>query len=133
MNKLKLRLKMKRKKPEFLRQNAKNLKTLGKKWRMPRGRHSKLKMHKKSKGFMPNTGYGSPVEVRGFHPSGFEEVLIYNSNDLTKINPTNQACRIASTVGKKKRLDIMKKSEELKIKVLNPFRFEVKRIEAEKK
>ncbi len=133
MNKLKLRLRIKRKKPNFLRQGAKNLKTLGKKWRMPRGRHSKLKMHKKSKGFLPNSGYGSPAEVRGFHPSGFKEVLVHNPGDLTGIDPAKQACRIAATVGKKKKLDIMKKSEELKIKVLNPFRFEIKKIEAEKK
>lgn len=129
MNKLKLRLKIKRKKPEFIRQSGKNLKRLGDKWRMPHGKHSKLRSHKKAKGFLPRHGYGSPKEVRYLHPSGFEEKIVYNTRDVMSINPEKQACRIASSVGTKKRLDIMKKADELKIKVLNPTRIEVKKIE----
>lgn len=129
MKALKIRLKVKRKKPEFLRQGIKNVKRIEKKWRKPRGIHSKLREHRKAKGFVPRRGYGSPRVVRYLHPSGFEEVLAYNLSDLGKINPEKQACRIAATVGKKKRLEIMKKAEELKIKVLNPLRLEIKKIE----
>jgi len=129
MNDLKLRAKMKRKKPDFMREGSKNFKRVGKKWRRPRGDQSKLRKHKKSKGFMPQPGYGSPKSVRGLHPSGFEEVLVFNTKDLERINPQKQACRIASTVGKKKRIEIMKKTEEKKIKVLNPFKIEVKVVE----
>ena len=123
---------MKRKKPKFIRQGGKNLKRVGKKWRKPRGSQSKLRKHKKARGFIPHPSYSSPKSVRGLHPSGFEEILIYNVKDLEKINPEKQACRIASTVGKKKRLEIMKKSEELKIKILNPLRIEIKKIEPSK-
>ena len=133
MKDLKLRLKIKRKKPKFRRQGEKNLKRLGKKWRKPRGIHSKLREHKKARGFIPNPGYGSPKSTKGLHPSGFEEMLVYNVKDLEKINPEKQACRIASTVGIKKRLEIMKKTKELKIKVLNPLRLEIKKIEPPKK
>lgn len=129
MKDLKLRAKMKRKKPDFMREGSKNFKRVGKKWRRPRGEQSKLRRHKKSKGFIPHPGYGSPRSVRGLHPSGFEEVLVFNIRDLEKINPEKQACRIASTVGKKKRIDIMKKTEEKKIKVLNPLKIEVKEVE----
>jgi len=129
MKNLRLRLKQKRKKPEFIRQGGKNLKRLGEKWRKPRGMHSKLRKHKKAKGFLPQSGYGSPKSVRYLHPSGFEERLVFNLNDLEKINPEKQACRIASTVGKKKRLEIMRKTEELKIKVLNPTKIEIKKPE----
>ncbi len=132
MKDLKLRLKTKRKKPKFVRQGGKNLKRLGKKWRKPRGSQSKLRKHKKAKGFIPHPGYGSPKSVKGLHPSGFEEVLVFNVKDLEKINSEKQACRIASSVGKKKRFEIMKKTEELKIKVLNPLRIEIKRIEPPK-
>lgn len=129
MKALKLRAKMKRKKPNFMREGSKNFKRVGKKWRRPRGDQSKLRKHKKSKGFIPHPGYGSPRSVRGLHPSGFEEVLVFNTKDLERINPEKQACRIASTVGKKKRIEIMKKTEEKKIKVLNPFKIEVKEVE----
>jgi len=126
MKKLKLRLKIKRKKPDFKRQGEKNLKRLGKKWRKPSGSQSKLRKHKKSRGYMPHPGYGSPKSVRGLHPSGFEEILIYNLKDLEKMDSKKQACRIASKVGKKKRIEIMKKAGELKIKVLNPFKIETR-------
>lgn len=130
MKHLKLRLKMKRKKPEFETQGSQNLKRLGKSWRKPRGKHSKLRTHNTAKGFLPRPGYGSPKDVRYLHPSGFEEVLIYNANDLENIDSQKQACRIASSVGKKKRIEIMKKSEEKKIKVLNPLKIESKALES---
>ena len=114
-------------------QGGKNLKRLGKSWRKPHGKHSKLRTHKKAKGFLPRPGYGSPRDVKGLHPSGFEEKITYNLKDLLSINPEKQACRIASSVGKKKRLDIMKKADELKIKVLNPLRIEIKKIETGEK
>ena len=133
MNELKIRAKLKRKKPEFKRQSEKNVKRLGRKWRAPKGNQSKLRMHKISRGFIPNTGYGSPKSVRSLHPSGFEDVLVCNMNQLEKMDPQRQACRIASSVGKKKRLDIMKKAGEMKIKVLNPFKNETKKVKKETK
>lgn len=120
---------MKRRKPEFVMQGTKNLKRLGNRWRKPRGAHSKLREHKTAKGFLPRPGYGSPRDVKYLHPSGFEEKLIYNSEGLTGIDAQKQACRIASSVGKKKRIDIMKKAEELKIRILNPLRIEAKALE----
>jgi len=126
MNNLKLRLKIKRRKPEFIRKRGKIYKRLGLKWRRPKGIHSQLRKHKKEAGNVPKPGYGSPKSVKGLHPSGFKEIIVYNLKDLEKVNQEKQACRIASNVGKKKRLDIMKKAEELKIKVLNPLRIENK-------
>jgi large subunit ribosomal protein L32e len=109
-----------RKKPKFLRQSAKAYKRLGSKWRRPRGIHSKLRRHEKGKGFIPSPGYGAPKKLRGLHPSGFKEVLVSNLNDLLKVDAKKEAVKIAHTVGKKKRSKILKKAEELKIKVLNP-------------
>lgn len=121
---------MKRKRPLFIAQGGKSLKRIGEKWRRPRGKHSKLRTHNTAKGFLPQMGYGSPKSVRGLHPSGFEEKIVYNTKDVASINPAKQACRIASSVGTKKRLDIMKKADEMKIKVLNPLRLEIKKVEA---
>jgi large subunit ribosomal protein L32e len=126
MRALKLRLKIKRKKPDFVRKRGKIYKRLGLKWRRPKGIHSQLRKHKREAGNIPNPSYGSPRSVRGLHPSGFKEVIVYNIKDLAKINPEKEACRIASNIGKKKRIEIMKKAEELKLKVLNPFKIESK-------
>jgi large subunit ribosomal protein L32e len=127
MNNLKLRLKMKRKKPAFIRKRGTVLSKLGLKWRSPKGSQSQLRQHKREAGNMPKSGYGSPRAVEGLHPSGFAEFMVFNPNDLQKIDPVKQACRISATVGKKKRLEIMKKAGELKIKVLNPFKAEDKK------
>jgi len=118
---------LKRRKPKFIRQGGKSLKRLKKKWRKPRGSQSKLRKYKKSRGFMPHPGYGSPKLIRGLHPSGLEDVLIYNKNELERLNSKKQACRIASSIGKRKKIEIMKKAEELKIKVLNPFKIKEKK------
>lgn len=89
-------------------------------WRRPRGRQSKVRVKEKAKIKMPTIGYRAPRKLRYLHPSGFREVLIYNVNELLKVDPKQEAVRIASTVGEKKRIEILKRAEELKIKVLNP-------------
>ncbi|MEM5829637.1 MAG: 50S ribosomal protein L32e [Candidatus Aenigmatarchaeota archaeon] len=109
-----------RKKPEFKRWMSESLKRLKPSWRRPRGMHSKIRIRKKGKPKMPSIGYGAPKSLRFLHPSGFQEVLVSNLKDLEKVNPSKQAIRIAHTVGRKKRQEILKKAEELKIKVLNP-------------
>ncbi|MEM7825643.1 MAG: 50S ribosomal protein L32e [Candidatus Aenigmatarchaeota archaeon] len=110
-----------RKKPKFLRSGWKAYKRLRKvKWRKARGIHSKIRRKEKGKPKMPNIGYGAPKELKYLHPSRFKEVLVYNVKDLEKIDSEKEAIKIAHTVGKKKRGEILKKAEELKIKVLNP-------------
>jgi large subunit ribosomal protein L32e len=108
------------KKRKFSRQLSHSYKRLSGKWRRPRGSQSKLRRHEVCKGFRPSVSYGKPREVRYLHPSGFREVLIFNLNDLGKIDMKKEAARIGSSVGKKKRGEIIKKAGELKIKVLNP-------------
>lgn len=110
-----------RKKPKFLRSMYESYKRLKKaKWRRPRGIHSKIRRREKGKRKMPSPSYGAPKSLRYLHPSGFREVLVYNIKDLEKINPEKEAAKIAHVVGKKKRKEILKKAEELRIKVLNP-------------
>jgi large subunit ribosomal protein L32e len=109
-----------RKRPKFRRWLSQTYRKLRPAWRRPRGLHSKVRVREKSKVKMPSIGYGAPRKLRYLHPSGFKEVLVKNVADLQKIDPKVQAVKIAHTVGKKKRQDILKKAEELKIKVLNP-------------
>ncbi len=126
MNLLKLRLRKKRKKPKFRRQNAKNLVRIGDKWRKPRGVSSKLRRHRKGRGFLPKPGYGSPKDVKHLHPSGYQEVLITNLSQINGLDAGKQCIRIAAKVGNRKRIDIQNKADEMKIKVLNPKKIELK-------
>ncbi|MEM7821208.1 MAG: 50S ribosomal protein L32e [Candidatus Aenigmatarchaeota archaeon] len=110
-----------KKKPKFLRSGWKAYKRLRKaKWRKARGMHSKIRRREKGKPKMPNIGYGAPKRLKYLHPSGFREILVCNVKDLEKINPEKEAVKISSTVGKKKREEILKRAEELNIKILNP-------------
>lgn len=108
-----------KKKPKFIRQLGQTLVRLKGGWRRPRGSQSKLRIKQIGKGFLPQPGYGAPKNLRYKHPSGLYETLIHNLAELQKIDPRTHAARIASSVGKKKRNEIVKKAEELKIKILN--------------
>jgi large subunit ribosomal protein L32e len=89
-------------------------------WRKPRGQHNKQREQKKAKGALPKPGFGSPVAVRGMHPSGFFEVLIFSVRELDGIDPKTHAIRLGATVGDRTRLGLQEKALAAGFKVLNP-------------
>ena len=105
--------------PAFKRQEWFRYQKLGESWRRPRGIHSKMRRGMKRRPPMVEIGYGGPALVRGLHPSGFEEVMVYNVDGLEDIDPKTQAARIGGTVGVKKRIAIENRAKELGIRVLN--------------
>ena len=105
--------------PAFKRQEWFRYQKLGEAWRRPRGIHSKMRRGMKRRPPMVEIGYGGPALVRGLHPSGFEEVMVYNVDGLEAIDPKTQAARIGGTVGVKKRIAIENRAKELGIRVLN--------------
>lgn len=120
----KVRKVLKGKKPHFNRTDAHKYKRLDSNWRRPRGLQGKQRKHIKAKGALAQAGYGSPVAVKGLHPSGYADVLVRNVGDIDAIDATIEAIRIARTVGAKKKAVIEEKAAELGIKVLNPTRGE---------
>lgn len=118
---LKLSLRMRRDRPEFIRYYNKEhkIRLEDSPWRRPKGIDNKIRMKRKGYPPMVNVGYRGPREVRGIHPSGFIEVIVHNPQELSKIDPSTQAIRIASTVGVKKRIEIIREAVRRGIKVLN--------------
>lgn len=117
---LKKRAEVSGRRPEFLRQEWHRRKRLQNvKWRKPQGDHSKMRQHYAYRPNVVSIGFGSPRAARYLHPSGFREVMVWNVNDLGKINPDIEAARVAHSVGYKKRQEIEEKADELKIRVLN--------------
>lgn len=115
---LRTRERQKRKKPSFIREESWRYKRIASSWRRPKGIDSKMRLKKKDRPKSVEVGYRSPRRVRGFHPSGFEEKLIFNVKDLENVD-LNQVVRIGHTVGLKKRSRIVEKAEELGLRVLN--------------
>ncbi len=116
---LKLRARARNKKPSFVRAESWKYDRFSLSWRRPRGLDNKIR--RKIKGWPPgcSTGYKGPKIARGLHPSGFREVIVFNVEDLSKIDPNTQAARIAHTVGKRKRALIIAEAKKLNIKILN--------------
>jgi len=116
---LKLRARAKNKKPAFIRAESWKYDRFSLSWRKPRGLDNKIR--RKIKGWPPgpSVGYKGPKIARGLHPSGYREVMVYNTELLSTIDPNTQALRIAHTVGKRKRAIIIAEAKELNLKILN--------------
>ncbi|MCK5476322.1 MAG: hypothetical protein KAI55_00205 [Candidatus Aenigmarchaeota archaeon] len=107
-----------RKKPLFKRTDFGRKKGLKDVWRKPRGRHNKLRLGKFNKGPRVRIGYGRKSAEKYTNKDGMTEILVHNISDLEKLNKTESAV-IAGCVGLKKKYEIAKKAEELKIKIEN--------------
>ncbi len=104
---------------EFKRQGSRHKKVKNT-WRKPKGGDSKMRKEKKDKPSLVKVGYKQPDSERGIHPSGYREVLVHNTSELDDVNPEEEAIRIGSTVGGRKKEKILEKASENEIKVLNP-------------
>ncbi|NLI62628.1 MAG: 50S ribosomal protein L32e [Methanosarcinaceae archaeon] len=114
----------KRKKPAFNRYCYTAFKRLSPSWRRPRGLQSKQRRGIVSKGPTVKVGYRTPVAVRGLHPSGYDEILIHNPDELVLVDSEYEAIRIGSKVGARKKAMIEERAAEFGIKVLNPSKKE---------
>jgi len=140
---LRLRKFMNRKRPKFLHQEHWKLKRFKKaSWRKPKGKRSKMRVKEKAKPVLVSIGYRGPRKVRGWHPKGSPEVMVHNARDIARIiqdqekskegkktsstkkkagnEDTDVVIRIASSVGTRKKIDIMKATCEHNLHVVNP-------------
>ncbi|MBS3071792.1 50S ribosomal protein L32e [Candidatus Pacearchaeota archaeon] len=85
-------------------------------WRRPRGRHSKMRKARKSYPASPTVGYRTERKQRGLI-KGLKPLLVRNIRDLRSAN--GRAVIFASKLGAKKKIDLLKKAEEMKLKILN--------------
>jgi len=118
--KLELRDKVAKNRPEFKRPESWRYKRLETTWRKPKGiDNHQRKQKSRGRPGLVKVGYGGPKIARGLHPSGYTDNLVYNINDLEKLNPKIDGVRIGHSVGTKKRKEIVIKSIEKKFKIFN--------------
>jgi large subunit ribosomal protein L32e len=115
---IKLRKKIKDKKPDFVRQHGYKKKKLSKSgWRAPKGMHSKMRRKMGGKRKLPSMGYSSPRAVRGFTRQGFKPFIVKTLKDINKIK--DEIIIIGKKVGLRKKIQLLEKIKQLKLKVEN--------------
>ena len=119
-DKLEIREKVAKNRPEFIRPESWRYKRLETTWRKPKGvDNHQRKQKSRGRPGLVKVGYGGPKHVRGLHPSGYTDNLVYNVKDLEKLNPKTDGVRIGHSVGTKKRTEIIVKAVENKFKIFN--------------
>ncbi len=113
-----------KKKPKFFRRTWNKVIRMGKqskkkrKWRRAYGRDNKMRLKEKAYGKMPSIGYGACRKDKD-KINGMIVMKVANINDLKKIK---EGGIIIGSVGKKKRQEIIKKADEMKLKILNKYK-----------
>jgi large subunit ribosomal protein L32e len=106
--------------PRFVRQESWRYDRLAENWRKPKGKDNKMRRQVSGVPQIVKVGYRGPKHARGLHPSGYTDNIIFNVNDLNKLDPQKDAARLAHTVGARKRKEIISQATNMQIKILNP-------------
>ena len=90
-------------------------------WRKPRGIDSPVRRRYKGHKAMPNKGYGSDRVTKYIHVDGFKHFPINTVQDLYMLVMQNRkyAGVISHTIGAKSRKAIVRKAQELDVKLIN--------------
>lgn len=84
------------------------------KWRRAKGKHSKVR--EKRRGYLASPEIGYKKSARTL-VSALKPKIIYGTEELKKI--TSNEIAVIGKVGKKKKIELAKAADELKIKILN--------------
>src|SRR3989344_113156 len=107
---------IKRKKPNFLRQNAPRIKRLRLMWKKAKCDQSKVRLKKKGHRRSPSIGFSSPRAVRGLTRDGHSPLLIRSLADLSN---AKTHILLSRTMGLRQRLVIIRKAVEKKLTIMN--------------
>lgn len=88
-------------------------------WRKPRGKDNPVRLRLKGHPPLVSSGYGSPKIVRGLHPSGLMPVVVSSFEELNRLDPSKHVLYVSSSVGLRKKLEIVKKAREMGFRVAN--------------
>jgi large subunit ribosomal protein L32e len=116
---LELRSQIKSRTPYFRRFESWRYVRLDEPWRKPKGVDNHQRLSVKGWPHLVKIGYRVPKEVRYLHPSGYRDVLVHNLKELEALSPDTDAARIATGVGRRKRIELATRAKDLGIRILN--------------
>lgn len=132
---MKIRKKISQKRPDFRQFESWRLDRIKDHWRKPKGIDNKMRLNRSGWPKSVNVGWRGPKAVRGLHPTGLEEVMVWNARDLEEVDPEIQCVRIGGSVGERKKEKIIEEADKLGLYILNPGspkRSEIDELEEEK-
>jgi len=103
---------------KFVEKESHATKSIKKRWRMPRGKHSKVRQMHKGRPALPNVGYGKSILSRG-QVDGLYPVLICCQGDLRGLDAQTDIIIIARAVGLRKRVELYTSAIKAGFKVHN--------------
>lgn len=119
---LEIREQQKRKMPDFIRSDSWKVKRLEDSgWRKPKGLDNKMRIERKGWPPRAKIGYRKIKKARYLHPSGLKEALVHNKKELVGLDPNTHIIRIAGSVGRKKRIEIIEEAQKLGFRIANPI------------
>ena len=113
------RKKVSSKRPKFIRQESWRYDRLAENWRKPKGKDNKMRKQKAGVPAIVKIGYRGPKVARGLHPSGYNDIVVFNVSDLAGLDPKKDAIRMGRTVGTRKRKAIVEEATKMGLKMLN--------------
>jgi large subunit ribosomal protein L32e len=111
---LQIRKKISNIRPRFVRQESWRYDRLAENWRKPKGKDNKMRRQVSGVPRIVKIGYRGPKAARYLHPSGYTDNIVF------RLDPKKDAARLAHTVGRRKRREIITKATSMSIKILNP-------------
>jgi large subunit ribosomal protein L32e len=114
-----IRNKLKAKKPTFTRQDAHKKKRLGTGWRKPKGRQSKMRLHRKSYARSRSSGYGSPRGAYGLSREGLTQNIVATLTDFSGLDAKNDGIIIARTTGNRRKAQLVEYATKNSFTLLN--------------
>ena len=112
---------VKKRTTSFPRFQADKFKRMNQHWRKPRGIDGRCRRRFRGATLMPNIGYGSDARTRNMLSNGLYKFTVSNVRDLELLLMHNDryCAEIAHNVSARKRMDILKRANELSIRVIN--------------
>nr|QBH68026.1 60S ribosomal protein L32 [Philasterides dicentrarchi] len=106
---------------KFVRFESEDFAGISSSWRRPRGIDNRVRRRFRGTKEMAKIGYGSDNKTKFLTPSGFKKFLVQNARELEILLMNNRtyAAEIASNVSAKKRASLVKRAQELGVKILN--------------
>ncbi|MFT4312781.1 MAG: eL32 family ribosomal protein [Candidatus Woesearchaeota archaeon] len=109
---------IKSKRPTFIRSGATHIKRVSRSgYRKPKGVHNKVGNNKKGRRTTIKTGFGYPKITRNVRADGLNIKYVSSETDIAHIDPKTDIVILASSLGSRKRIEIVELLSKKSIKI----------------